>query len=144
MRRKRSRDMAFYIKPFISRLPSVIRNGRMPSPKRFIPFPLSSEPTGTQKNEKIKKALLQCPERSKRIIHTQRNLTALSRCQYQQKNILGFQIKMVFHQAKAISNHYLARPLIVMKCFLWTLRPKKRSEKALQRVDVKRISRTNI
>lgn len=68
-----------------------------------------------------KKAILQCPKRGKRIRHAQRNLTVLSRRQYQQKNVLGFQIKMVFHQAKAISNLHLARPLIVMKYFLWTL-----------------------
>lgn len=28
---------------------------------------------------------------------------------------------MVFHQAKAISNLHLVRPLIVMKYFLWTV-----------------------
>lgn len=141
---KRSIGTAFYIRPFISLLPSVIRNGRTPTPKRFVPFPLSPGLTGTRKNEKIKTALLQCPERSKRIIHAQRNLTALSRRQYQQKNILSFQIKMVFHQKKAISNLHLARPLIVMKHFLWILKSKNRSTESMQKVKVNSISRTNI
>ncbi len=65
--RKRSRGMAFYIRPFISLLPSVIRNGRTPTPKqRFIPIPFSSGPAEARQNEKIKKAILQCPKRSKK------------------------------------------------------------------------------
>lgn len=83
-----------------------------------IPISFSSGPVETRKNEKIKKALLQCPKRAETITHAQRNLTALSQRQYQQKNSLGFHIKMAFHRAKAISNLHLARPLIIIKYFL--------------------------
>lgn len=59
--RKRSRGTAFYIRLFISLLPSVIRNGRTLTPKHCASFQFH-----LAHNCLRKRAILQCPERHKK------------------------------------------------------------------------------
>lgn len=101
-----------------------------------LQFHLAPDQAETPKNEKIKTAILQCPEKSERIIHAQRNLTALSQRQHQQKNIRGFSNKdtlSIRPRFLFFSKLHCARLLLVMKYFLWTLDVLKKGQKVSKR-----------